>query len=439
MGSPAMSRLICSANLIVILFCATSRGAAADDWPHWRGNQRNGIVAEASGWDGKRWVNSKPDWIVNVGEGASSPLFVGDQIFALGRQDQHDAVTCLQADSGKTVWKVTYETPKYGRNATGDEGLYSGPCSTPEFDATTRLLFTLSADGDLHAWDTADRGARIWRRNLYDDYQMPQRAKVGRSGRRDYGYTTAPLIHGDWLLVEVGGPAASIVAFDKQTGKEAWRSQAKSVAGHSGGLAPIEVEGIPCVAAMTFEGLLVVRLDADHAGETVATHPWVTDFANNIASPAVHDDCVLITSAYNHQAMCKLRITLRGAEKLWERPVASKACTPVIHSGTIYVAWDRLRALDWQTGRIVWDGPFIGDAGSCVVTADDKLIVWAKQGELILADISAANRDKYHELARLSQLAKGDVWPHVVIANHQILCRDRLGNLMRFSTADDRR
>lgn len=193
------------------------------------------------------------------------------------------------------------------------------------------------------------------------------------------------------------------------------------------------VEGIPCVAALTFDGLLVVRLDADHVGETVATYPWVTDFANNIASPAVHDDCVLITSDYNHQAMCKLRITLSGAEKLWEQPFASKACTPVIHAGTIYVAWDRLRALDWQTGKLIWEGPSVGDAGSCVVTSDEKLIVWAKQGELFLSDIGGTEKTKYRELARVSRLAESDVWPHLVFSQQQVFCRDRNGNLMRFS------
>lgn len=421
--------------LIFVLLSPFKTTASAEDWPHWRGNTRNGVVAEKSGWNGEHWINPKPDWNVQVGEGASSPLVVGQQVFTLGHRDGRDIVSCLEASTGKPTWTANYTAPKYGRNATGDEGLYSGPSATPEFDTATKLLYTLSADGDLHCWDTANRGDKVWHRNLYDDYHMPQRAKVGRSGRRDYGYTSAPLTHGGWLLVEVGGPTGTIVAFDKQTGKESWRSKATSVAGHSGGLAPLIVEGVPCFAALTFDGLLVIRVDAGNAGETLATYPWVTDFANNIASPAVHEDCVLITSAYNHQAMCKLQITLRGAKKVWEQPVASKTCTPVIHSGRIYLAWDRLRALDWESGKIIWEGPTVGDAGSCVVTANQKLIVWANRGELFLADINPDNA-KYRELARVSRLAKSDVWPHLVVSQHQNFCRDRLGNLMRFSGED---
>jgi hypothetical protein len=66
------------------------------------------------------------------------------------------------------------------------------------------------------------------------------------------------LVHGDWLLVEVGGPTGTIVAFEKRSGRETWRSRAIDVAGHSGGMAPITVEDVPCVAALTFGGLLVV-------------------------------------------------------------------------------------------------------------------------------------------------------------------------------------
>ena len=405
----------------------------ADDWPHWRGLLRNGVIAESSGWNGARWIDTKPSWTAAVGEGASSPIVIGSHVYTLGQRAGRDEVTSLEAKTGKVVWSMSYAAARYGRNATGDEGLYSGPSSTPEFDPATQLLYTLGADGDLHCWDTKANGKRVWHRNLYDDYHMPRRSKVGRSGQRDYGYTSAPLTHGEWLLVEVGGPTGTIVAFDKRTGKEQWRSEANSVAGHTGGLSPLTVDGIPCIAALTFDGLLVIRLDANHTGETVATYPWITDFANNIASPAVYDDCVLITSAYNHDALCKLRITLRGVEKLWEQPFPSKACTPVIHAGSIYVAWNRLRALDWQTGKLIWEGPTVGDAGSCIVTADEKLVVWANRGELFLAETVTPQMTKYHELARIRNLAQSDVWPHPAFSNQQVFCRDREGHLMRLA------
>lgn len=431
-----MSGLAVAFRFVGLSVVVLSLGPAdAEDWPHWRGLRRNGIIAEKSGWTGSGWIDPKPKWSVDVGEGASSPLVAGTRVFTLGHCDGKDLVSCLQSSTGQSEWTVSYPARQYGRNAVGDEGLYSGPSSTPELDLKTQLLYTLGADGDLNCWDTSKRGERVWQRNLYDDYQMPRRAKVGRSARRDYGYTTAPLVHGDWLLVEVGGPTGTIVAFDKQTGHEQWRSEATSVAGHTGGLTPMTVEGIPCLAVMTFDGLLVIRLDSGHKGKTVATYPWITDFANNIASPAVQDDCVLMTSEYNHKSICKLRITINGAEKLWEQPYSSKTCTPVIHGGRVYMAWNRVRALDWQTGELLWEGPSVGDAGSCVVTTDEKLILWVNRGDLILADIAAAEQPRFVELARVGRLAKTDAWPHVVVSNGQILCRDRQGQLTCLSSA----
>ena len=70
----------------------------------------------------------------------------------------------------------------------------------------------------------------------------------------------------------------------------------------------------------------------------------------------------------------------------------------------------------------------MGDAGSCLVTADDKLIVWAGRGDLFLVDI-AGPAGEYRELVRRRGLAAEDVWPHVVLAQGRLYCRDRVGRL----------
>ncbi|MCP4887771.1 MAG: hypothetical protein GY904_14275 [Planctomycetaceae bacterium] len=55
-----------------------------------------------------------------------------------------------------------------------------------------------------------------------------------------------------------------------------------------------------------------------NAGKSVAVFPWTTDFGNNVATVAVSNDSVIITSAYNQAAMCRLKITLGGAVKVWK-------------------------------------------------------------------------------------------------------------------------
>ena len=426
-----MQRLPALAALSLALTLALTLRAA--DWPHWRGPNRTGITDEPSGWTGDAWLADKPAWTAKVGEGASSPLVVGDRVFTLGWEDGKDMLRCLGAKDGKQLWSQSYKSARYGRFRTGDEGLYSGPSSTPEYDPATGFLYTLSTDGDLICWDTNADGKTLWSRNLYDDYKAARRPKLTPAPQRDYGYTSSPIIHRDWLLVEVGSTkSGSVIAFDKKTGKEVWASELKEEAGHTGGMSPMTVEGVPCVAVLTQRTLAVIRLDAGKEGKTVATFPWVTDFANTIAGPAVEGDSVVIAAGYNHNAMCKVTFTLSDAKEVWRKKFPSKVCTPVIHDGSVYVAWQRIRCIDWKTGDLKWEGGAVGDPGSCVVTSDGRLVVYGLSGKLVLVEGATRSPNAYKELAAKDKLFKSQAWPHVALAGGRVYCRDREGNMAVF-------
>ncbi len=420
-------------SLAYLFLLLLPRAAAlADDWPHWRGPNRNGISSEPSGFENGRWFSDKPAWRVNVGKGSSSPLVVGDKLYTMGWNAGNDVVVCLDAATGKEIWSQSYACPQFGRLAMGDQSQYAGPSSTPEFDPATGYLYTLSTNGHLHCWDTKKAGERVWAFNLHDKYKIAQRPRVGASGHRDYGFVTSPLVSGDWLLVEVGAMQGTVIAFDKRTGNEAWRSELAEPAGHTGGLVPITVEGVPCAVVLTHFHLAVLRLDKSHEGKTLARYPWVTEFANSIPTPAVHGPHVLITSAYNHMTICKLKITLKGAEKIWEQKYPSGVCSPVIHKGRVYLAWKTIRCLDFDTGKQLWSGENSGTPGSCSVTADDRLIVWCKTGELLLAETAERAPDQFKLLAESRRVLSETAWPHVVLSNGRLYCKDRAGNLVCF-------
>jgi hypothetical protein len=97
----------------------------------------------------------------------------------------------------------------------------------------------------------------------------------------------------------------------------------------------------------------------------------------------------------------------------------------------VYWAFEKLRCLDFATGKQLWAGGSFGDAGSCILTADERLIIWSKQGKLVLAE-TAARTKGYKELAVRDNLAATDVWPHVVLSNGLLFCKDRSGNLTCF-------
>lgn len=429
MQCPLNGRDVMLRTLLVV----ASLISIAADWPHWRGPSRNGLTSEASGWANGRWLPEKPTWTAKVGPGASSPLVVGDRVFVFGHMSGSDILTCFDIANGKTLWSASARAPSYGRFHLGDESFYLGPSSTPEYDPATKRIYTLSVDGDLRCRDTAAEGQELWSLNLYDTYKVPQRPKLTPAPRRDYGYTSSPLVHGDWLLVEVGSSRGTLIAFDKTTGKELWASELKDEAGHNGGPTPITVDGVPCVALLTQRHLAVIRLDPDKAGRTVAVFPWLTDFANNIASPAVQDNFVLITSAYNLNAICKVKITLNGADEVWRKRYPSKVCTPIIHEGHVYYAWQKVRCLDWQTGEQRWEGGSFSDPGSCLLTSDDRLVVYGGNGKLALVETAKRSPNAYTELAGRDRIFNTHAWPHVVLANGRLLCRDRDGNIVCFS------
>lgn len=218
------ARRVFIALCFVALAAVLPAPAKSADWDHWRGPARNGIAAEPSGWDGETWLQGEL-WRASVGEGSSSPLVVGNEVYLTGWSGNRDTLHCLDAGSGEVMWRQSYKSPRYGRAAVGDQFLYSGACSTPEYDSQTGLLFTLSADGDLIAWDTNKKGERVWGLNLYERYQAPRRPEVAKRKKtqRDYGYTTSPLAVNGQLIVEVGGKSGNLVAFDMRDGRELWQ------------------------------------------------------------------------------------------------------------------------------------------------------------------------------------------------------------------------
>ena len=402
-------------------------------WPHWRGPDRSGVIAESSGFkEGVKWMTEAPEWVFEAGEGSTSPLVIDGAVYVMGWSEGKDTLACLDLATGKPRWTQSYETPRHARFAAGDQRRYGGPTSSPEYDPDSGLLFTLGADGELRAWRIAnDKGALAWRKNLYEEYGVAQRPKTG-AGLRDYGYTTAPLVVGGVLLVEVGSEKGTVMAFDPASGEEKWRSQYTKQAGHTGGLVPLEVEGIPCVAVLALYDLVVLRLDAGSEGETVATHSWVSDYANNILTPAVEGSDILISSYHTHRSIRRVKIQTGKAEKTWEQLFASHVGSPVIHGDRIYFAGRRLYCLEWETGELAWEGGMFGDGASLVVTGDERVLAFGGDCSLSLVNSARRSPESYEEVAKITGATAGgpgDAWSHVVLADGWVLCKNRQGQV----------
>ena len=404
---------------------------AAADWPAWLGEHRNGSTTEESGWP-HGWPPQKL-WQQDTGDGTSSPIIAGNRIYVMGWTNGHDSVQCYDARDGRLVWSKSYESPEHARDYKGSRTHYSGPSSTPNLDRSTGLLYTLGSDGDLHCRDTRMNGKLSWKRNLYSDYDPPT-----RPGTYSCGFITSPLIHRNWLILEVGGKSGTVIAFEKDTGKQVWASQCRDCQGQSSGPSAVfTVSGTPCVATFTEDHLVVMRIDSDQAGRTIGEYDWKTEHSCNIATPIVLDDRVFITSAYNQNRCALLKVQLDGlSEEFNTRMVGSRVSSPALWQGRIYAIDTTLKCLDPATpAKTLWKGGRFG-FGSVIATADGKLVTFGL-GRLELFDATTGQYDPLYRSDQLEDIGhdEDDSYPHIALGNGFLVIKDKQGHMQVYSVS----
>ena len=195
-----MTLRFASTLLCIIAATPILRG---DDWPMFRGPNRDGISAE-KGWTSTWPAAPKTLWKASVGEGFSSITVKSGRIFTMGNADGNDTVWCLDAESGKQVWKHTYRAPRMG-SVKPD---YPGPRATPTIDGN--VVYTISRDGQAFCLDAAT-GQVKWAVNLMKDHGV---------GLPSWGFSSSPLVLGRMLIFNAN---AGGVAIDKEIGRASWR------------------------------------------------------------------------------------------------------------------------------------------------------------------------------------------------------------------------
>jgi outer membrane protein assembly factor BamB len=376
----------------------------ANDWPQWRGPNRNGISQEKDWSDTWPANGPKVAWKASVGLGFSSFVVKDGRALTLGHADGQDTVWCFDANTGKVVWKHSYPAEL------GDKFFEGGTTGTPTISG--ERVFTLSRWGDTFCFDAAT-GKIIWSKNVQKETGVPVPS---------WGFTGAPLIQDNLLILNVGGGG---LALEPATGKIDWQS-AKKNAGYSTPL-PLKRGNDWLTLFGTESGYVAVKMKT---GEEVWRIKWLTEYGLNASDPIIEGDLMFISSGYGKGGGL-FKLGAGEPEQVWKtKNLRTQLNSAVLYQGHLYGTdgdtTDKatLKCLDFQTGQEKWSQANFGSGG--VMVADGKLIAMSGSGELMVAPATPSG---FKPISR-AQVLGGKCWVAPVLANGLIYCRNGRGDVV---------
>jgi outer membrane protein assembly factor BamB len=357
-------------------------------------------------------------WSEKVGEGVATPALAGGKLytFTWDKGREVEVTQCLDADTGKQVWKDEYKTTAADRAASSFPAARSSPA------VAGGRVYTFGVRGVLSCLDAAN-GKEVWRQK--DTGTVP-------------GFYTScsPVLFGGLLIIQVGGDrggGGAVVALDPATGDEKWRYKADGTKFASP--APIEVGGLKAVAVTTAGSVSVIGLDG---GKQLWSAPFSANY--NASSPVVVGTTLIYSG--ESQPTRAVALTREGdklaGKELWanrDNPV--KFNTPAVRDGRLYGISqnNELFCIDVRTGKTLWSGR-LGTGGGgggkkgkgggsggygSVVAAGPVLFALTPAGQLSVIEPKG---DEYKELARYP-VAKEGTFAYPVVTGNRVYIKDR--------------
>jgi outer membrane protein assembly factor BamB len=360
-----------TALILGCLATAMAIEARAQDWPQWRGPNRDAKAADFKA--PKTWPKElKQQWKVEVGEGVATPALVGGKLFVFSRQDGNEVLRCLNAADGKELWQDKYES----LGASGPASGFSGPRSSPA--VADGKVVTLGVRGMISCLEAAT-GRKLWRKDEFKAWP-------------NFHPSSSPIIVDGLCIAQLGGrDNGALVAYDLTSGEERWKwtggspSYASPVLMTVGNTKLVLAQTEPkLVAVNAADGKLAWEGPAAPRGPGGGGPPGGGGGAGGgggqgggpgrgggggrdykAATPVV-DGQIIISPGREVKAF-KLEKEGDGfvARDLWtnsEKPVVFN--TPVLKNGLLYglTGGNELFCLDATDGKMAWSAP-AGKAG----------------------------------------------------------------------------
>lgn len=405
--------LLCRPELVVplgaILVSACTQ-LAAGDWPQWRGPNRDG---KAAGFEAPQtWPQELTQkWKVSVGRSDGTPAVVGDKVFLFTRDEAGEITLCLDAATGKELWRDKYDALP----AAEPMGRHPGPRSSPT--VVDGKVLTYGVRGVLSCLDAAT-GKVLWRKEAFDG-AWPR-----------FFSASSPLVADGLCIAQLGGEnKGGIVAYDLASGNSKWEWTADGSAYSSPVLATIG--GTKMVVALTANKVVGLGLaDGKLLWESAFAPPGR---AYNAATPIVDGDRVICAGAGRGTKALKIEKTGDGftAKELWSNPDnAVQFNTPVLVGEALYGLAQNgtLFCLNAQDGKTLWTAPLGGRDFGSIVEAGPVLMALTPQQQLT---VFAPNDKEFKKLATY-KVASSDTYATPVPADAGLYIKDQ-DSLTRWS------
>jgi len=376
-----------------------SQAVLGADWPHWRGPNHNGISDE-TGWTAS-WPESGPKiaWEISIGTGFSSMAVSSGRVYAMGNRNDTDIVYCLNAETGKEIWRHSYASELQAKNYEG------GPNATATVDGNR--VYTFSKHGKVFGLNAAN-GAVVWEKDLHKDFGIKPPT---------WGFASSPLVYKNMIILNAGTFG---IALDKSSGERIWQN-GKGAAGYSTAV-PYTLEGKECVALFSSKhvGGVVAK-----SGEIVWRYGWETSYDENIADQIVSGNRVFVSSELG-VGCALLKIERDKVTEVWRnKDMQNHLNSSVLWKGHIYgIDKKRLRCMNFETGKVAWTREGLGKGS--LMLANGKLIILGERGKLVTAE---ADPKGFKEISS-AQILKGKCWTVPVLANGRIYARNAVGDLV---------
>jgi outer membrane protein assembly factor BamB len=393
----------CAAIMLLCFSFTAAAQSAAGDWPQWRGPNRDGISAETGLL--KQWPTEGPPLVwkaTGAGRGYSSVAIAGGRLYTLGLRGEREYVLAFDIATGKEVW-ATAHGGAY-RDSRGD-----GPRGTPTVEGDR--LYALGGNGDLSCMETRT-GRIVWAMNILKKFGGEN---IG------WGISESPLVIGDRVLVNAGGPGASIVALNKRDGSVLWKTQSDK-AGYSSAI-PLQVGGKTQVVFFTQERAL--GLDPND-GKVLWEYSRPSNNVANVATPVVRGNRVWISSDYGTGGgLVEIKAGTGGvtaSEVYFTREMRNHHSSSVLVGDYLYgFSSGILTAMRFDTGEVAWRDRSVGKGS--LVYADGHLYCLSENGVVGLVEATPAG---YREKGRFRiQQESLPTWAHPVISGGRLYIRDQ--------------